>query len=292
LTDRDVAYNRAVAKPTIFIGSSSEGLEFARAIRSMLADVTEATLWNEGFFRPGNTFIDTLLNALPRFDFAALVLTADDLVRSRDAESMGPRDNVLFELGLFMGRLGRPRTFLVHESGDHVKIPSDLAGVTAAIYEWPRADGNYRAAVGSACDSIRDVVRDLGFAETKTSQAITDLSAKQQQQERQLVEHHDAIRSLQVALQGIVTRYEFEKLEGLTRDAPFMCYYSDDLYEEMKRLRAMGLVGNHQGVGLGTIRSQFKDRNAQFDLKRFFYVTHQGSEYLQLRQEVAANEEP
>src|SRR5262249_21137713 len=245
-------------KPTIFIGSSTEGLEFARAIRSLLADVAEITLWNEGFFRPGNTFIDTLLNALPRFDFAALVLTADDLIRSRETESMGPRDNVLFELGLFMGRVGRPRTFLVHESGPHVKIPTDLAGVTAAVYDWPRDDGNYRAAVGAACDSIREEVRDLGFADTKTSQAITNLSAKQQQQEHQLDEHHDAIRSLQVALQGIVTRYEFEKLEGLTRDAPFMCYYSDDLYNEMKRLRAMGLVTNHHGVGLGTIRNEFK----------------------------------
>ena len=105
------------AKPSVFIGSSSEGLEFARAIRGLLTDVAQITLWNEGFFRPGNTFIDTLVNALPRFDFAALVLTADDLIRSREIESFGPRDNVLFELGLFMGRLGRARTFLVHQSG-------------------------------------------------------------------------------------------------------------------------------------------------------------------------------
>ena len=92
-----------MAKPSMFVGSSSEGLEIARAIRVLLGDAAEITLWNEGFFRPGNTFIDTLVNALPRFDFAALVLTADDLVRSRDLESFGPRDNVLFELGLFHG---------------------------------------------------------------------------------------------------------------------------------------------------------------------------------------------
>jgi len=110
------------AKPSVFIGSSSEGLEFARAIRGLLTDVAQITLWNEGFFRPGNTFIDTLVNALPRFDFAALVLTADDLIRSREIESFGPRDNVLFELGLFMGRLGRARTFLVHQSGVDLKI--------------------------------------------------------------------------------------------------------------------------------------------------------------------------
>ncbi len=277
-------------KPSIFIGSSSEGLEFARAIRSLLADVSEVTLWNEGFFRPGNTFIDALVNALPRFDFAALVLTADDLVRSREVQSMGPRDNVLFELGLFMGRLGRARTFLVHQSGADLKIPSDLSGVTAAVYEWPRDDQNYRAAVGAACDSIREVIRDLGFSEVKTARAITDLSAKQQQQERQLSEHRDAIRSLQFALQGIVTRYELDKLRGLVTEVPFACFYSDDLYNEMKRLRAMGLVGNHEGVGLGTIRAEFKNRNAQFDLKRFFFVTAQGREYLRLRDELAEDD--
>jgi hypothetical protein len=38
-----------MAKPALFIGSSSEGLEFARAVRSLLADDVEVTLWNEGF---------------------------------------------------------------------------------------------------------------------------------------------------------------------------------------------------------------------------------------------------
>jgi hypothetical protein len=185
-----------MGKPSMFVGSSSEGLDFARAIRVLLADAAEITLWNEGFFRPGNTFIDTLVNALPRFDFAALVLTGDDLIRSRELESFGPRDNVLFELGLFMGRLGRARTFLVHQSGVDIKIPSDLSGVTAAVYQWPREDMNYQAAVGAACDSLRAVIRDLGVADAKTAQVVNDLSARQQQQEKQLVEQRDAIRSL------------------------------------------------------------------------------------------------
>ena len=94
-----------MAKPSLFIGSSTEGLEFARALRSLLAHDAEVTLWNEGFFSLGNTFIETLVNSLPRFDFAVLVMTPDDLVNSRNSESLGPRDNVLFELGLFMGRL-------------------------------------------------------------------------------------------------------------------------------------------------------------------------------------------
>src|SRR5205814_2018115 len=158
--------------------------------------------------------------------------------------SLGPRDNVLFELGLFMGRLGRARTFLVHQSGVNIKIPTDLSGVTAAVYEWPREDNSHKSAVGAACDSIRDVIRDLGVADVKTARVVNDLSAKQQQQEQQLDEQRDAIRSLQFALQGIVTNYEFDKLVGLAGERPFLCYYSDDLYNEVKRLRAMALIGN------------------------------------------------
>ena len=271
----------------MFVGSSSEGLEFARAIRVLLGDVAEITLWNEGFFRPGNTFIDTLVNALPRFDFAALVLTGDDLIRSRDVDSFGPRDNVIFELGLFMGRLGRARTFLVHQSGVDIKIPTDLSGVTAAVYQWPRDDWNHQAAVGAACDSIRAVVRDLGTAEAKTTQVVKDLSARQNQQEKRLLEQRDAIRSLQFALHGIITQYELDKLVGLSQEGPFLCFYSEDLYDELKRLRAMALAANKEGVGLRNIREGYKDRNERFDLKRFFYITDQGREYLRLRGELS-----
>ena len=73
-------------RPSVFIGSSTEGVEFARAIRTNLKQDAEVTLWNEGFFAPGNTFIECLVNALPTFDFAVLILTADDLIHSRNDE--------------------------------------------------------------------------------------------------------------------------------------------------------------------------------------------------------------
>lgn len=279
-----------MAKPSLFIGSSSEGLDFARAVRSVLAQDAEVTIWNEGFFALGNTFIETLVTALPRFDFAVLVLTPDDLVTSRDIEGFGPRDNVLFELGLFMGRLGRARTFILHQAAAALKLPSDLAGVTTAVYEWPRGDRNHVAAVGAACDSIREVVRDLGVTEAKTAKALGEITSRQERQEEELSRQQAQIRSLQVSLQGIVTQYELDKLIGLDADAAFLCYYSDDLHAELKRLRAMGLVRHHEGTGLGDIRRDYKDRNAQFDLKRFFYITDQGREYLKLRHQLLAED--
>ena len=135
-------------KPTAFIGSSSEGLDPARAIRRHLEEDAELTMWNEDFFKTGSTFIETLVGAVSRFDFAILVLTPDDLVQSRDELNLGPRDNVIFELGLFMGRLGRERTFAVHQR-EGVKIPTDLSGLTQVIYDPPRRPREWTQALAT-----------------------------------------------------------------------------------------------------------------------------------------------
>jgi len=279
-----------MVKPSLFVGSSTEGLEFARAVRAELEADVEVTLWNDGFFELGSTFIETLLNALPRFDFGVLVLTSDDWVSSRDVTTFGPRDNVIFELGLFMGRLGRSRTFMLHQRSTIPKIPTDLAGVTTATYDWPRQDTSYRGAVGTACDSIRRAIHALGVSESKTAHAIGALTQRQERQQEELSAQKAQIRSLQVALQGIVTQYEFEKLTGLARQPPFECYYSEDLYAELKRLRAMGLIRNHDGTGLTPLRRDYKDKNRQFDLHHFFFLTKEGKEYLALRHELQIDE--
>jgi len=85
------------------VGSSSEGMEFARAVGAKLESDAEVTVWEDGIFELGYTAIESLTVALSRFDFAVLVLTPDDVVQSRSIDRPGPRDNVIFELGLFMG---------------------------------------------------------------------------------------------------------------------------------------------------------------------------------------------
>ena len=113
-------------------------------------------------FVPGQTSIENLVAALSRFDFAVLILTPDDLLQYRSTEVFGPRDNVIFELGLFMGRLGRDRTFILQQSGSGLKIPTDLSGVTTGSYDWPREDKNYKAAMAPASEDIRDRILSLG----------------------------------------------------------------------------------------------------------------------------------
>src|SRR5690349_19066402 len=96
-------------KPKIFVGSSSEGLGVARAIQMELANDASLTLWNQGCFSLGQSTLESLVAALEEFEFAILVVTADDMLVSRHKSTPCARDNVLFEIGLFMGRLGRGR---------------------------------------------------------------------------------------------------------------------------------------------------------------------------------------
>ena len=73
------------------------------------------------------TSLESLVERLDDFDFAALILTPDDVTISRDEEMQAPRDNVLLELGLFIGAIGRERSFIVYDRGSNLKLPSDLA---------------------------------------------------------------------------------------------------------------------------------------------------------------------
>jgi hypothetical protein len=269
-----------MVKPSMFVGSSSEGLPFARAVRSLLAPDAELTMWNEGFFVPGSTFIETLINALPRFDFAVLVLTPDDLVHSRNVEGFGPRDNVIFELGLFMGRLGRSRTFMLHQSGPDLKIPSDLAGVTTASYDWPRADKRHQSAVGPACDSIRDVIRDLGTLETKTAKEISEIKSRQDTVDSRIERAEERIDRI---FANTMSDAIFVNLKKLSTGAfgPFTS--NGGLRRELRHLRDIGYV---------TVKGHISDLPEEGDeLSAFVSVSSVGKQFVELRDALGSPDE-
>jgi len=147
------AASRSGQKPRAFIGSSTEGKVIARHVQVALDQDAEVTVWDQGVFGLSQAYLADLVSACGDYDFAVLIATPDDTLLKRGKSGEVPRDNVIFELGLFMGALGPSRTFIICPRDQPVELPSDLAGVSVAKY-GDRQDGNLQAAVGAACTQI------------------------------------------------------------------------------------------------------------------------------------------
>jgi hypothetical protein len=136
-------------KPRIFLGSSGKQEKLLQALTRGLADVAHVEPWTTSF-NPGTSTLERLLELTREVDFAAFVFAQDDWTTSNSfapsAPGSGrasPRDNVVFEAGLFGGVLGMRRTFILHANG--AKLPSDLLGLTCVRYDGELTPSEVRA---------------------------------------------------------------------------------------------------------------------------------------------------
>lgn len=142
-------------KRKLFIGSSSEGKDIAEKVKKIINDKfewIEAVIWNDGseVFEQNSGTLESLTKASRKFDYGILVATNDDVTKSRKKKQESPRDNVIFEMGLFLGSLGSSRAFFLIEEGG--KVLSDYNGVTLPIFK--NNNDSINIAVESICQSI------------------------------------------------------------------------------------------------------------------------------------------
>ncbi len=148
---------------TIFLGSSSESKSIAREIERYMhsLDYKVDAWYHCGSWVPGGSTLESLESRLEQSNFAILVLSDDDLVQSRGSQpKSAPRDNVIFELGFFMGRLGRNRAFFLHPKSGDFKIPSDLFGIAAFPFEIDGIE-NLERIISPICTSIDQAIRKI-----------------------------------------------------------------------------------------------------------------------------------
>lgn len=164
LRERNDAFRTPNTPPKIFVGSSTKGKDFAHAFVDKVKELIEKdargaktpahgvdiepvnvnaietieiNYWDKEVFSPSGTTLNTLIEKSKEVDFAIFALTKDDLAKNiKGADRWLPRDNVIFEIGLFMGELSKERTYLVMEQSDFakLKLPSDLQGFTIAVF--------------------------------------------------------------------------------------------------------------------------------------------------------------
>ncbi len=148
-------------KLKVFIGSSTEGLDIAKALQVLLDHEFEVTIWSQGVYGLTYGTLEELVKQKDSFDFAILILTPDDLKVMRNQTKNTPRDNVLLELGIFIGSHGRERTFFVIDRDKKIDLPTDLAGITPVDYSI-HSDGNLRSSVGAASTILSSTMKKIG----------------------------------------------------------------------------------------------------------------------------------
>ncbi|WP_426370102.1 TIR domain-containing protein [Pseudocolwellia sp. HL-MZ7] len=158
-----------MSKPRIFIGSSVESLPIADAIGENLEFDAEVTIWRSGTFNLSSNTLDDLILKSKSVDFSAFIFSPDDLAIMRSREQYVVRDNVLFELGLFIGSIGKDRCFIIKPRNVELHFPSYLLGITPTDYDPNRSDDNLTSSLTYASTQIKREMNNKGvFHEINT----------------------------------------------------------------------------------------------------------------------------
>jgi hypothetical protein len=126
---------------SIFVASSSKKEPIAEKIQTSLqeelaklGEPAVVDLWRNRFPK-SETAIESLETVAEEVDFAVLVMSGDDVTVRGKTKAVTPRDNLVFELGLFIGALGRDRSFIARDRKKTLRLPTDILGLTVLFYD-------------------------------------------------------------------------------------------------------------------------------------------------------------
>ncbi len=162
--------------PRVFIASSAENAEITAAIHWNLERETHPQPWTSGVFGLSEETTKSLMREVKSCDFGIFVLSPDDVAEVRGKLLRVPRDNVIYEMGLFSGSLGTERCFFVIPRGVDVHLPSDLLGITAGTYDASRPRGEIKTAVSTFCNDALVRIKNLGNRDLSSYERITGLA--------------------------------------------------------------------------------------------------------------------
>jgi len=159
--------------PVVFVGSSSESLNVARAVQNTLRKIARTSLWTD-IFRPGGYTFDELRRQVRQCDFAVLILASDDSLSSRGTRRRVPRDNVIFEAGMLMAVLGPRRSLLLEDSSVVLKVPKDIDGITTVRFDGGEFASKGPRGILRALSKVREEVQSAGLRSRTDIAAAVD----------------------------------------------------------------------------------------------------------------------
>src|SRR5215471_10460021 len=256
-------------KPRIFLGSSGKQEQLLQALTSGLEDLAHVEPWTTSF-NPGTTTLERLVELTHEVDFAAFVFAQDDWTANSQPASdptgsgqASPRDNVVFEAGLFGGVLGMRRTFILHASGS--KLPSDLLGLTCVRYGEATTAAELKVINQKLRKAIEDAGRVARIEGLWWQFSLTERTAHEPSAISLLRISRDRDGALEVAGRGwqedgrLSVRYQSEATKE-RKDPPGVFYYWKG--ERPRHANAPQLYGT------GEIRLESADRAAGYWITR------------------------
>lgn len=153
----------------LFIGSSVEGLKFAESVKALLEHTSiRAEVWTQGTFMANGYPLEQLEAALAKHQYGLFVMTPDDIILRRDEQLPVARDNLLLELGMFIGRYGRNNCFILIPRGKGApKMPSDLTGFNTIDYNADWSGDSIDAAMGTPVRNLKMAIEKIAVEQKK-----------------------------------------------------------------------------------------------------------------------------
>lgn len=146
----------------IFIGSSSESVNYASSLKSILEEDRnfnfKVTIWKDAEFVLGETIIESLEKIKNLYECAIFIFHPDDEINFKSKTMKSVRDNVIFEFGLFVGVLGIKNCFAVIPDNIEIKQPSDILGVNYARYIFNESERNFENTLRTAANKIKSAI--------------------------------------------------------------------------------------------------------------------------------------
>lgn len=142
-------------RPKVFIASSGKALQYASAVQRHIGNEFKAYVWKDVPKYTSITLVEWILNLPARYDFGIFIFSNDDNLIINNEKKVVARDNVLFELGLFAGKLGFDRCSVLRPDIENFHLPSDLQGIFEENFEDPESDDDINSNLRNPCEEIK-----------------------------------------------------------------------------------------------------------------------------------------
>jgi predicted nucleotide-binding protein len=154
LAQQNALLNPARKTFRVFIISSVAAVEIATVIQNSLSTENFITVvWTDGFFKEPHYSLQSLEYEADNSDFAIAIADAPGLSPASEADWSVHKDDLVFELNLFIERLAKERVILLESAQRNCDLPTSLAGITRIAYLYEQ-DKDVSQQLAPACRTL------------------------------------------------------------------------------------------------------------------------------------------